>query len=105
MTDAHAHRGAVVLVTIAAEAIVEARLLRDLRAAGAHGWTITTARGEGPRNRRVGDLEGGNVRIETLVSHATADAIMAKLSADWFPHYAVVAWISDVEVVREDRFL
>jgi len=35
------------------------------------------------KHRRVGDLEGGNVRIETLVSHATADAIMAKLSAGW----------------------
>ena len=45
------------------------------------------------------------MRIETLVSHATADAIMAKLSADWFSHYAVVAWVSDVEVVREDHFL
>jgi hypothetical protein len=32
-------------------------------------------------------------------------AIMAKLSVGWFPHYAVVAWISDVEVAREDRYL
>lgn len=105
MSEPHAHRGAVALVTIVAEAVVEQRLLRDLRDVGAHGWTVTAARGEGPRNRRVGDLEGGNVRIETLVSHTTADAIMAKLAADWFPHYAVVAWVSDVEVAREDRYL
>jgi hypothetical protein len=32
-------------------------------------------------------------------------AIMAKFSVDWFPHYAVVAWISDVEVARENRYL
>jgi hypothetical protein len=43
--------------------------------------------------------------LAILVSHATANAIMAKLSVDWFPHYAVVAWISDVEVAREDRYL
>ncbi len=61
--------------------------------------------GEGPRNRRVSDLEGGNVRIETLVSHATADAIMAKPATDWFPHSAVVAWVTDLEVAREDRYL
>ena len=105
MSDVRAHRGPVALVTIVAEAIVEQRLVRDLREAGAHGWTITAARGEGPRNRRVGDLEGGNVRVETLVSRTVADAIMAKLAADWFPHYAVVAWVSDVEVAREDRYL
>ena len=105
MSEPQPARSTVVLVTIVAEAIVEQRLVRDLREAGAHGWTITAARGEGPRNRRVGDLEGGNVRIETLVSRSVADAIMAKLAADWFPHYAAVAWIADVEVAREERYL
>lgn len=99
------HAGEVTLVTIVAEAIVEARLLRALKEAGAHGWTVTAARGEGPRNRRVGDLEGGNVRIETLVSDAVAATIMERLAADWFPRYAVVAWTQRVQVGRIERYV
>jgi nitrogen regulatory protein P-II 2 len=99
------HAGEVTLVTIVAEAIIESRLLKALRETGAHGWTVTTARGEGPRNRRVGDLEGGNVRIETLVSETVADAIMDRLAADWFPHFAVVAWTQTVQVGRVERYL
>ncbi len=99
------HAGEVTLVTIVAEAIVEARLLKALKEAGAHGWTVTTARGEGPRNRRVGDLEGGNVRIETLVSEPVAAAIMHCLAEDWFPHFAVAAWTQPVQVTRLERYL
>jgi hypothetical protein len=105
MSDARAHRGPVALVTVVAEAILEHRLVAELRDAGAHGWTITAARGEGPRNRRAGDLEGGNVRVEALVSHDVADRIMARLAEAYFADYAVVAWVADVEVVREDRYL
>lgn len=103
MTEFHA--GEVTLVTIVAEAVVETRLVKTLREAGAHGWTITAARGEGPRNRRVGDLEGGNVRIETLVSDDVAQTLMDRLAADWFPHYAVVAWTQRVHVGRTERYL
>lgn len=103
--SADAGRGTVTLVTIVAEAILETRLVRDVRACGAHGWTITPAHGEGPRNRRVGDLEGGNVRLETLVSPSVADRIMARLAADYFPNYAAVAWLSEVQVARSARYL
>jgi nitrogen regulatory protein P-II 2 len=96
---------AVKLVTIVAEAVLEDRLVRDLRGSGATGWTITVARGAGPLDRRVGDLEGGNVRVEVLCSPAVADAIMERLAADYFPHYAAIAWVSPVDVVRGERYL
>jgi hypothetical protein len=105
MSDQTGHLGHVALLTIVAEGVLEARLVRDLRSAGAVGWTITTARGVGPRSRRVGDLDGGNVRIESLVSHAVAEQMMERLAADYFPHYAIVAWIADVEVHRTERYI
>ena len=98
-------RSRVQLVTIVAEAILEDRLVRDLREAGASGWTIGVARGAGPRDRRVGDLEGGNIRVEVLCSPEVADAIMDRLAADYFPHYAAIAWVSPVDVVRGERYL
>ena len=97
-------RGSVVCVTIVAEAILEGRLVGDLHSAGALGWTITTARGEGPRGRRVSDFEGGNVRVETLVSEDVAERIWSLLSADYFPNYAITAWTYHVQVARPDRY-
>ena len=60
----------VICFVIVAESLLEARLLDGLATCGAHGWTVTAARGQGPRNRRVSEVEGGNIRVETLVSDA-----------------------------------
>lgn len=97
-------RGSVVCVTIVAESILEGRLVEDLRAAGALGWTISSARGEGPRGRRVSDFEGGNVRVETLVSEDVAERIWSRLASDYFSNYAITAWTHDVHVARPDRY-
>lgn len=93
----------VTLVTIVTEAVIEPRLLHDLSACGAHGWTVTTAHGEGPRGRRVSDI-GGNIRVETLVSEDVAERIMARLAADYFPNYAIAAWTTQVGVARPERY-
>jgi len=97
--------GVVVCVTIVAESILEARLVDDLAKAGALGWTITPARGQGPRERRVSEIEGGNVRVETLVSPDVAERIWEVLSTDYFSDYAMAAWTYEVHVARPDRYL
>jgi nitrogen regulatory protein PII len=91
-------------VTIVAEALLEDRLLRDLRGLGSRGFTITETRGEGSRGTRAADFEGPNIRIETIVSHAVADAIVTHVAEHYFEHYAVIAWVEDVEVVRGDKY-
>ena len=97
--------GVVVCVTIVAESILESRLIDDLAKAGALGWTITLARGQGPRERRVSEIEGGNVRVETLVSAEVAERIWELLSTDYFTDYAMAAWTHEVHVARPDRYL
>ena len=92
------------LVTIVAEAVLEERLLRELAQLGARGWTIAHVRGEGSRGTRTSGLEGGNVRIETLVAPDVADRILAHVAEVYFPRFAVVAWVEDVEVVRGDKY-
>ena len=42
-------------VTIVAEALLEDRMLRELRALGARGFTIAEVRGEGSRGIRASD--------------------------------------------------
>lgn len=91
-------------VTIVIESLIEQRLADDLRACGARGWTITPARGVGPTNRRVSELEGGNSKIECLVDAEVCERIWDVLERDYFPNYAVTAWLSEVEVARPGRY-
>ncbi len=92
-------------VTIIAEAVLENRLIHDIKHAGARGYTITEARGEGTRGVRAGTWEGQNIRLETLVSEAVADRILTLLAEHYFPHFAVVAFTDTVAVVRGERYV
>ena len=91
-------------VTIVAEALLEDRLLREIRALGARGYTLTEARGEGSRGVRASEWEGRNVRIETLVGGEVALRLLEHVAANYFEYHAVVAWAEDVEVLRGDKY-
>lgn len=92
------------LVTIVAEALLEDRLVLELRQLGASGYTLTRASGRGTRGVRASEWEGNNVRIETLVGEEVADQILTHLSDKYFELYAVVAYVQTVEVVRGDKY-
>jgi nitrogen regulatory protein P-II 2 len=94
----------IVLMTVVAESVLEHRIVRDLADAGARGWTVTDARGRGSRGIRADEFEGDSIHLESLVPAPVADRFLEVLVRDYFPHYAVVAWTSDVSVVRADKF-
>lgn len=96
---------ALKLVTIVAEAVLEERLLREIRERGARGYTISGVRGEGSRGVRASEWEGQNIKIETLVSAEVADRLLAHLAEHYFVYYAVVAYAQTVEVVRGDKYI
>lgn len=98
------HTSPMKLVTIVAEEVLEQLLVRDLDAAGATGWTVTTAHGQGSRGLRAGASGGGNIRIETVLDDEAADTVLERLAEHWFPHYAVVAWVEQVQVVRGEKY-
>lgn len=92
------------LVTIVTERILEDRLLRALDDLGATGYTLTQATGRGSRGVRASEWEGPDTRIETLVSPAVADAIVAHVAEKFFEHYAVIVYVQDAEVVRGEKY-
>jgi hypothetical protein len=92
-------------VTIIAEAVLEERLVREIKHLGARGYTLTQARGEGSRGVRASEWEGQNIKLESLVSADVADRILAHLAEHYFPLYAVVAYVENVEVVRGDKYV
>jgi nitrogen regulatory protein P-II 2 len=99
------HTHPLKLVTIIAEPVLEARLTHDLRQLGATGWTVVDGRGEGSRGLHAALIPGINVRLETIVAIDVADRIVAHIAAHYFTDYAVIAYTSDVAVVRGDKYL
>lgn len=94
-----------VLVTIITEAVIERQLTENLKTLGAHGYTITEARGEGNRGVRAAEWEySANIRIETICEAATARSIMEFLSRTYYDNYAMIAFTHEVEVMRPEKF-
>lgn len=98
------HTETVRLVTIVAESAVVESLLGGLRRLRVSGYTLTDARGEGSRGMRVGEIPGDNRKIEVLVGAEVAEQILDLLESQYFPNYAVVAWVSEVIVARRAKY-
>ena len=93
------------LLTIVAEAALEHELVGEIERLGAHGHTITDARGKGGRGiRNAGWDFSANVRIEVVCTADTAHAIAAALRERYYDNYAMILFIGDVEVLRPEKF-
>ncbi|MFQ3633380.1 P-II family nitrogen regulator [Roseiflexus sp.] len=92
------------LVTIIAEPVLKDRLIHEIQALGAHGYTISEVHGEGTRGIHASQWQGGNVKIETIVSPEVAERIVEVVADQYFPNYAVIAYVIPVQVVRSEKF-
>ena len=92
-------------ITIIAEALLEDRLIRDVKTCGAKGYTVTQVHGEGTRGVRASQWEGGNIKLETIVSETVADLILEMVANKYFQHFAVIAYLETVAVVRGEKYL
>lgn len=94
-----------VLLTVITEAALEGVLTRDIERLGARGYTVTDARGKGHRGVRQASWEASsNIRIETVCSNETADAIAAHLQKHYYEHYAMILYLAEVTVLRPEKF-
>lgn len=93
------------LVTIIADEALEKKLIADIKRLGAKGYTIGKAHGEGAKGERMSEWEGENLRLETLVSEQVAEKIMTRLAEEYFPNYTIIAYLSDVAVLRGEKFI
>jgi nitrogen regulatory protein P-II 2 len=93
------------LLTIVTEGVIERAVVEDLKRLGAHGYTVVEARGEGARGVRAADWEhSSNVRIETICERGVAETILEHLTRVYYANYAMIAYLSEVEVVRGEKF-
>ncbi|ODA28862.1 transcriptional regulator [Planctopirus hydrillae] len=99
------HTVPLTLLTIIGEGLLRERLITEIERAGAKGYTITECSGSGSRHRRVGELLGENMKLECVVSPEVADKLLGILSDEYFPHFAVIAYLSPVSVIRGDKYV
>jgi len=96
---------AMKLVTIVCEAYAKVALTKLLREIGAHGYTLFPVEGDGARGRRDADIpEFTNIQIEVIVPPEVAQTLLARLEKDFFPRYGMIAFESDVRVLRPHKF-
>ena len=93
------------LVTIITESLFKEKIRDILRAKGATGHTLTNAQGEGSRGVRAPDWEGPNIKIETIVTPEVADSILEAISDSYFEDHSVIAWTTEVNVIRAEKFV
>ena len=92
------------LITIVAEAVVERRIIDDVKKCGAKGYSLSHVTGEGVTGKHSIDLNGPSIRLESVVTEEVAQQILEMLARDFFERYAVVAWLTPARVARPDRF-
>lgn len=93
------------LLTIIAETALESVLVKDLERLGVRGYTITDARGKGNRGARDAAWgESSNIRVEVICDAATAETITTHLQTHYYENYAMILFVSDVAVLRPEKF-
>lgn len=93
------------LLTIITESALERKMVEEIERLGAHGFTITDARGKGSRGlRNAARDDSSNIRIEVVCEAATAKAIADHLRACYYEHYGMILFMSEVTVLRPEKF-
>jgi nitrogen regulatory protein PII len=93
------------LVTIVCEAYAQAPVTKLLDEIGAHGWTSFSVEGAGSRGHRPADIrEFTNIQIEVVVPPETAEKLLTRLEKEFFARYGMIAFESDVRVLRREKF-
>jgi nitrogen regulatory protein P-II 2 len=94
------------LLTIVTETLARPALSRLLSRHGQSSFTVTTVEGAGDSGgQRTGDMDAlSNVKLEMITTRERADTLLGELERDYFPNFAMIAYTSDVGVVRQAKF-
>lgn len=97
-------------LVIITEEILLKKIAKLIKEAGATGYTVIAAGGEGSRNvRSTGDPSVShsfsNIKFEVLTaSRELADAIQSKVVEKYFENYSCITYMSTVEALRAHKF-
>ena len=93
------------LVTVVAEEVLKEQLVHKVLELGATGCSYHSTEGTGSRTARHDDVFGENFQLKVVCPQDIAEKILTYISHNYFENYAIVAWISDVQVVRGSHYV
>ncbi len=92
-------------VTVVCQENLREDLIRDLKALGARGYTLSEAYGEGEHGLRMNFWEGRNIRLELIMSEPLCERVLAYITEHYLEKYAIIVYVENVEVVRGEKFV
>ena len=93
------------MLVIIAEAVIEKSLIQDALELGTHGWTVSEVHGGSLQGVRDGDWEADRtIELKLICDTTVADTIADHVLETYAPHYSVAMYLSDVRVLRPERF-
>ncbi len=100
------HSSTAKLITIICEALAREPLSELLHSMNVSGFTWFEVQGEGHQGVRFAEMEEfANIQVEVILSPARAEQLLEILQKEFFPKYAMIAYESDVRVLRANKFL
>ncbi len=102
----HADPSFAKLITIICEALAREPLSELLHSMNVSGFTWFEVQGEGHQGVRFAEMEEfANIQVEVILSPARAEQLLDILQKEFFPKYAMIAYESDVRILRASKFL
>lgn len=95
----------LILLTIIAEEALAPMIEKEIEELGAKGFTTSTVSGKGLSGIRDNQWEGENIKIETIISETSCNAILNHLQKKYFERYSMIAFYHPVNVVRTQHFI
>ncbi|WP_422927406.1 P-II family nitrogen regulator [Singulisphaera sp. PoT] len=92
------------LVSIIVESVLKEQIFEKILELGATGYSAHASSGYGSRGARLG-AGAEDVQIDVICPEDVAESILTYVSLHFFNHYACIAWVTDVGVVRGDRYV
>lgn len=94
------------LVTVVGETVIMNDICKESLELGATGFSMSEIVGQGSRSARNVVLAGEakTMKAEFVVPMAVAEKILKHVSHNYFEHYACIAWLSDVQVMRGQEY-
>ena len=93
------------LLTIIVDEALKSTIEEEITLLGAKGYTLTHVEGKGTSGERNNAWVGENIKIETIVAEEISVKILDLLSDKYFGKYAIIAYCTDVNVMRVDHFI
>ncbi len=92
------------LITIVAEKLLKDQMVQKVLELGATGCSYHPTEGKGLREARHNDAFSENFQMKIVCPSDVATKILTYISENYFEHYAIVTWVTDVEVMRGKHF-